>query len=350
MYVDKKAYSHKAMINCRDYSYDYLRAFATLMIICCHIFQGFGVSAEFGYYLGGTYVDVFLLLSAYLLGITSKRSIESRPLLFLKKRTIRIIPTYYTYLTVTFLLIIFLIGWDSLSWRQIISHYLFLNWFWQSSRIAEPPLPQIGHLWFMSCIIFSYLSVTIWALIARGFPHSRIFNRGLSWCVYFVVLSIAATIVTTKIRFAVYPFTVVLGFILFFFQGQEIIVKFRSIKPSVIVLLLIIGNLSSIFFYLRDGYNYPSLIFWINIINSFLWIASAPIIFRRDHISRAALFISSISFEMFLVHHAFCLGAYSLAQYMPVWMASIFVFLIAILGGGVLSMLTKTIIRLFQRY
>lgn len=324
-----------------DYSYDYLRAFAAIMIVFCHIFQGFNISVGIGYYLGGTYVDVFLLLSAYLLGKSSRNTIAYRPWHFMKKRGGRLIPTYYTYLTITFLIIVFFLGLGSLSFKQVVAHYTFMNWFWPASRIADYPLPQIGHLWFMSCILFGYISVVVWSQLLKRIPP---LDTKKSWVAYFVIVAIITTALTSKIRMAVYPFTVILGFSLLFFRGIEIMNYIRRVQPAILVSLLVIGNVGAVLYYLFGGYDYPAIIFWINILNACLWIATAPIIFRRDKITKLVSFLSAISFEIYLVHHPFCLGAYSIVQYMPIWLAIICVLAIAIAGGWLLSVTTSALL------
>lgn len=326
-----------------DYSYDYLRAFATVMIVFCHIFTGFGVSVEIGYYLGSTYVDVFLLLSAYLLGLSSRNNVKDHPWNFLKKRTGRVIPTYYTYLTITFLLIVLFIGVDNLSGKQLVSHYLFLNWLWPSSRVANYPLPQLGHLWFMSCIILGYLSVVVWSQVIRRVPKM---DTDKAWLMFFAFWSIAATLVTMRVRIAIYPFTIVLGFMLLFFRGREIISFIQKLRPIALISVLIICNSGGGIYYLLGGYDYPAIVFWINLLNAYLWIASAPAIFSRDKIPGVVSFLSAISFEIYLVHHPFCLGAYSLAQYMPIWLAIVCVFVIAIAGGWILSVITRALLNI----
>lgn len=325
-----------------DFSYDYLRAFAAIMIVLCHIFLGFGINREFGYYFGGTYVDVFLLLSAYLLGLSSENKGIDSPWRFLKKRCHRLVPTYYTFLTISFLLIVIFIGFNSISYKQILGHYLFLNWFWESSRIGDPPLPQIGHLWFMSCILFAYVMVIIWSQFSK---RIKFLNSDRFWKIYFITFAIAATILTVRIRVAVYPCTVILAFVLLFFRGSKIISRVQQIPSEILISLLILGNIGALFFYFNNGFNYPSLIFWINLVNAFLWIASAPIVFNIRKSNRAVLFISSISFEIYLIHHPFCMGALSLKNYFPVWLSIIFVFFNAILGGVILNFLTTAVLK-----
>lgn len=329
----------------RDYCYDYLRAFSAIMIVICHICQGYGISLELGYYLGGTYVDVFLLLSAYLLGISSRDKICSHPLQFLKKRTQRLIPTYYMFLTLSFIIIFIFIGYDALSIKQVFGHYLFLNWFWNSSQVYSSPLPQLGHLWFMSCIMFSYILMLVISQILRKMPT---LNIRKNWIIFFGVVAMLATIATLKVRFMVYPFTVLLAFTLLFFRGREIMSRIRRINSVTLIVLLVIGNICGILYYLLGGYGYPVAIFWINLVNACLWIATAPIIFSTTRISRSILFISTISFEIYLIHHPFCLGEYSLKHYMPVWLASICVFAISIIGGMILSLITSNILKFYH--
>lgn len=223
-----------------NYSYDYLRAFSAIMIVLCHIFMGFGINAEIGYYLGGTYVDVFLLLSAYLLGLSSRNKIANQPWQFMKKRCGRLVPTYYSFLTITFLLILTLIGSDALSSKQIIGHYLFLNWFYPSSRIESIPLPQIGHLWFMSCIMLGYFIVVVCSLILKRFPS---LNNKNNWFFYFSLWALISTFITMRVRFAVYPCTVVLAFVLLFFKGREIMDYVRKLRPAILISLLVICNM-----------------------------------------------------------------------------------------------------------
>lgn len=324
-----------------NYSYDYLRAFAALMIVFCHIFTGFGIKSEIGFYLGGTFVDVFLLLSAYLMGLSSADKIKNKPVQFLKKRTGRVIPTYYTYLSITLLIIILFLGIDAISGKQAISHYLFFNWFWKASRIADAPLPNLGHLWFMSCIMLGYISVVVWSQVLKKFP---LLDSKKNWISYFAVLAIFSTLVIFKIRIAIYPCTILLAFVLLFFKGREIIDYVRKLKPAILISLLITCNMGGVIYYLLGGYDYPILIFWINLLNACLWIATAPLIFNSEKISKLVSFLSAISFEIYLVHHPFCLGAYSLVQYMPIWLAIICVLAIAIAGGWLLSVTTSALL------
>lgn len=326
-------------MNNRDYSYDWLRAFSAIMIVLCHICQGFGISSTLGYYLGGTYVSVFLILSAYLLGIKHKERIAHNPGLFLKKRVNRILPTYYTYLTLTFTVIV-VFGLGYLELRQAIGHYLFLNWFIPSIRIDHQPLPQLGHLWFMSCIVASYLILTISAIL-------KISNRTKKfWICMTIVTTLLCTILCSVSRYFIYPSVVVTLFPLVFFVGDDLLQYiYRRVSKIFLIGLLLFFNIVSIIGYHYGLYGYPALVFWSIAINSVLWIAATPFVFNRNYLPNIVAFISNISFELYLIHHPFCLGYYSLAKYMPVCLAIISVYTISIVLAYVLHIIVNFTMR-----
>ena len=309
----------------RDYSYDWLRAFSAIMIVLCHICQGFGISPKLGYYLGGTYVSVFLVLSAYLLGIKHKERIVINPGSFLKTRMIRIIPTYYTYLSLVFI-ITGVFGLGHLELRQAIGHYLFLNWFIPSIRIDHQPLPQLGHLWFMSCIVAAYLILTISAILKLSNRTKRF------WICLTIVTTLVCTVLCSVSRYFIYPSVVVTLFPLVFFVGDELFQYiYRRVSKNVLIGLLLLSNICSIVGYHYGLYQYPTLVFGSIAINSVLWIAATPYVFKRNSIPSGIAFVSSISFEIYLIHHPLCLGYYSLAKYMPIGLAIVSVYAVSIL-------------------
>lgn len=329
----------------RDYSYDWLRAFSAIMIVLCHICQGFGINTSLGYYLGGTYVSVFLMLSAYLLGEHYKERIADAPWRFLKSRIKRLTPTYYTYLTTIFI-IIGLCGLGHLALKQIVGHYLFLNWFIPSTRIYQSPLPQLGHLWFMSCIVLAYLIITLFSLILGFVKRTKEF-----WLYSTIGMLCVGTLLCSYSRYFVYPSVVLSLFPLVFFKGNAVFSYIRKTSKPILIVTLLFCNLGAIICYQYGLYKNPPFVFGAIAINSILWIASTPVIFNRKYIPKVVAFISSISFEIYLVHHPFCLGYYSLANYMPTGIAVIMVFMISVILAYLLNLLssftTNCILRIF---
>lgn len=117
-------------------------------------------------------------------------------------------------------------------------------------------------------------------------------------------------------------------------------------QPKSTCLITCNKQYGGVIYYIAGGYEHPALIFWVNLLNATLWIACAPLIFSREKAPRAVMFISSISFEIYLIHHPFCMGTYSLNHYMPAWMAIISIFAIAITGGWLLSVITSVLLNI----
>lgn len=319
----------------RDYSYDWLRAFSAIMIVLCHICLGFRINISLVHYLGGTYVSVFLILSGYLLGEHYRERIADAPWQFLKSRTNRLVPTYYTYLTIIFI-VIGVCGLGHLALKQIVGHYLFLNYFIPSLRINQSPLPQLGHLWFMSCIVLAYLIITSFSLILNFVKRTKEF-----WLYYTIGMACICTLLCSYSRYFVYPSIVLSLFPLVFFKGNVIFLYIRNVSKPILIAALLLCNIGAIIGSQYQLYEIPSFSFWANVINSVLWIAVSPIIFNRKHIPKVVAFISSISFEIYLVHHPFCLGHYSLANYMPTGIAVIMVFMISVILAYLLNLLSS---------
>lgn len=324
------------MEDTKDYSYDWLRAFSAIMIVLCHICQGFGISPNLAYYLGGTYVSVFLVLSAYLLGKRYSEYIINFPFDFLKKRVIKLVPTYYTYLIILFFIIAVFTGREYLSIQQIIGHFLFLNWFVPSIRIYSAPLPQLGHLWFMSAIISAYVSVVIFSKI-----HSNIAKYIKNfWTIYMLITFCVGIYLCDLSRHFIYPSIILVLFPSLFYNGDKFIGLIRNASNRVLITTLLISNLVSIIGFYHGLYENSSVLFIAITINAILWIASAPILFYRRK-TTIPTFISMISFEIYLIHHPFCLGYYSLSKYMSTEYAVIGVFIISIVLGYILHLLCK---------
>lgn len=327
-----------------DYSFDYLRAVSAVMIVVCHICQGFGLNPELGFYLGATFVSVFLILSAYLWGLRHRDGIFESPTGFLVSRLGKLCPTYYIFLTISFLLISFFIGVWNMSPMEVLGHFLFLNWFVTSTRIDSAPLPHMGHLWFMSCIIMAYSIITVMA-------YCFIFrNKSIGfWSSYLFLALLAGSSLCAVSRIFIYPSVVLTLFPPFFFKGKELIELTHKVSRKYLIKLFVIINVVTITAFQFGLRNNPVLVYISITITAFLWIVCTPLIFNRERIPSWIAFISAISFEMYLIHHPFCLGTYSLSKYFPTWLSIPMVFAISIVGGYSLNRLVAIYFVAIQR-
>lgn len=249
----------------------------------------------------------------------------------------RLCTTYYTYLTLLFI-VIGLCGLGHLALKQVVGHYIFLNWFLPPTRIYQSPLPQLGHLWFMSCIVWAYLIITLLPLILGFVKRTNKF-----WLYSTIGWFVCGTLLCSYSRYFIYPSVVLSLYPLVFFKGNVVFSYIRRVPRLILVVILLLCNLGTIVGFQYGLYENPPLVFGTITINSMCWIAATPVIFNRKHIPKAVAFISTISFEIYLVHHPFCLGHYSLANYMPTWMAVIIVFTISVVLAYLLSLLVKIV-------
>lgn len=148
----------------RILQFDYIRVVSLLGILLCHsLFE----SVHYGWlgrYLALTFNFIFLVLSAFLFGLTwTKNGRPAYDRRFLKKRFTKLSRTYYPYLVALFIFLY--ISQDYFSPRNIISHFAYLPWF--------DKVEGFGHLWFMTMIMICY--ACIWIL--TKFVNARIHHK-----------------------------------------------------------------------------------------------------------------------------------------------------------------------------
>lgn len=129
----------------KQYGLSMVRLIAMISIISCHIMQYFGnISC---YYLN-VGVWFFLFISGFLYG---KKDI-SDVMVFYKKRLVRILIPYYIILGV--IILVNLLQGENITAKDVISSILCLQWYGKT-------VPNCGHLWYISCILFCYLITPI---------------------------------------------------------------------------------------------------------------------------------------------------------------------------------------------
>lgn len=136
--------------NSRIVEFDYIRVISLVGILLCHsLFECNGFD-WLGRYFALTFNFLFLILSAFLIGIAW--DIKGRKAYkkdFLWKRIGKLSRTYYPYLALLFIFLYLSQGYFSI--KNIVSHLLYLSWF--------DKIDGFGHLWFMTMIVICYFGV-----------------------------------------------------------------------------------------------------------------------------------------------------------------------------------------------
>jgi len=194
------------------------------------------------------------------------------------------------------------------------------------------------HLWFMNCIILSYSSVWI-------FSQFEIFKRNMCnnvFCFFFFISFVLIEFVTVLFGFPEYFGICTMLYILFFYRGKDFyswIINQNSFIASFAFLSVnIISFLFYNYFHLVD---YKLLKAFIDLFSALTLIGFISNVLTNMKRNAIIAFISSISFEMYLIHHPFVSGYYSFYNDFNPFIATLFVFSTCILGGLLLHNIGK---------
>lgn len=297
-------------------SLNYLRVFAILAIIIGHICLRLGLEGT-GRYCGYVFVDVFFLLSALLLGL--KYGDNKLGGTFLLKRYARLSCTYYPFLIISIVALLCL--GNRVTFLNIISHFTYTNYIIQDSILGT----SFGHLWFMSLIMMCYVLITI---LSRWKYSRKIFQMPLLAAA--ILLCICCGYVC-ELHHMPNRIVLVLGFFCFvFFNAHTILSWAKAINLPKSIIISILTNVLVLFLFniniIGDGNRL--IRDWCVLIAALAWFPLfCKIGNKRNQVSNIIDFLSSISFEMYLVHHPFVLGKYSVFNHTD------------IVGGGYFSSL-----------
>ena len=158
-----------------------IRLLAMLSIIACHFCQYY--NSEWAWWLN-VGVQVFFIISGYLYG---SKSIDE-PILWLKKRFVKILTPYYIFLTFAIIGYI-IVSPDILGAGNIISSYLVVG-----------TIKGISHLWFVSYILFCYIITPYLAALRDSLSNKNLLFSIGSIVVIFGVYSIIEILVNGYFR------------------------------------------------------------------------------------------------------------------------------------------------------
>lgn len=149
-----------------------IRLFAMLSIIACHICQFF--NSEWAWWLN-VGVQVFFIISGYLYGC----KIIDEPIQWLKNRFMKILTPYYIFLTLAIVGYL-IISPEILGLGNILSSYL-----------AVGTIKGMGHLWFVSYILFCYI-ITPYLASIRDYLSNK--NLLYVFCIITVLVGLYSII------------------------------------------------------------------------------------------------------------------------------------------------------------
>lgn len=269
---------------------DNIRALSIICIVVCHYLIFGGVDPNLGVYLGGGGNVNFFLVSAMLYGQKWKDNggkvfkLSS----FIKKRVIRIgIPLWMYLVCILTLFIIFQVG---VTIKETIANFIFLG--------AFQKLEGNGHLWFLTVMVMCYLNYV-------QLSRAELKNINL----------ILLTILGIFLYFFLESNSMSGNFILIltitswmFLKTEDIIDLIEKINPWLFVIIVIFVN-TGVIWLLENGL-FESYRIWIYPLLDICGILLFCFLYKFLPSKGGPLFsfISSISYEIYLVHHTLCAG------------------------------------------
>lgn len=276
-------------------SLNILRAVSIVGIIIGHGCLQMGYEPV-GRFCGYLFVQIFFLLSAYLLGI--KYSSTTIEINFLIKRWKRLSVVYYPYLIIVICLILLFGG--NVTWKNVLTHFTYTNYFLHDSICGV----SWGHLWYMSMLMFCYVS-----LLALRRKVDFLF-RGL-WLFVLAVVTLGVCVVCIRYKIPSRIPIVVVSYLIVFKRAKDICLWLNNLRGQnvcVYIFLLLCNVICLVLFLFWDLNDKLLIRDIIVLITACSWLLFSMTVLSDVKCGKVLGFISTISFELYLIHHPFVLG------------------------------------------
>lgn len=313
--------------------FDLLRVMAMAMIVGCHFLRSIGFY-QFDIPLGCVGNMIFFSMSGWLLGLAWRN--RGYPVLgwhFLRHRLFRLAVPLWLF-AIPYMLAFSVLGCE-LSWKAVIYNLVLLNWF---DRI-----PGMTPYWFITAIAFFYLTVS---LITQAALINEI-RRCLVAC--FVTLTAVGGQVLLSCFGIQYGYILVIyasGLLCFLFSNEILFVftsKRLSHVPITLLFAIVLCQLFGFWYFVRRGVIIVGtpMCYYATILPAVSIIVLVFRLYGKLGSGKIISFLSSISYEVYLVHAAIILVISSRIDSKMVYFV-LYLFLI-VSGGFLLHSLSKVV-------
>lgn len=276
--------------------FDYLRAFAILGILLCHFFFNWNETMGLGRFCGNTFNALFIAMSGLLLGMKNSTMADSGyKTSFLRKRFTKLSFVYYPFLVFVFLFYIF-VEKNTLLIRDVVMHTAYLPWF--------DKLSGFEHLWFMTMISMCYIAVFLYSKINESM------GKGIVGICFMCSLVIGYFMEEIGL-----PGQMLLYLSLFLacHYNANYMTDWLKKKNTIEVLTVSILTITSFVYLFYNGlYDRCRLLAEMGgVLCAMAFFSMMVTLLYNVRENKVVVFIAGISFEIYLVHHVFAFGDYS---------------------------------------
>jgi peptidoglycan/LPS O-acetylase OafA/YrhL len=287
----------------RDTVLDTLRGIAALMVVMFHLTSG---RHDYGFYLGVTGVDLFFIISGFVIFMSLNKTKSSRS--FVVNRFIRLYPTYWACATFTFLLnCAYALRHKSLTTDSVINYIVNMTMFQHYLGISNLD----GTYWTLIIEMVFYLTMLVIYYFGQ-LKRIEVIGSLLTGAALFLFVFIRIIYPGTyeKIKF-IYP---LLNHFPLFFAGI-IFYLIKNNRPTLVRYVMIglcfVASCLSYDSLGRSGVSYNEHI-WMLV--TYFVIFTFYVNSKLDWLTnKMSLFLGTISYALYLIHMT--LGLYYLRPF-----------------------------------
>lgn len=312
-----------------------LHVIGVIIIFSCHVFQVTGPRLVGETLMAG--IPLFLFVSGFLAGFKEVPFNQ----LWMKRKAKRILLPYYVMLIVVF---VAYVSWGGQfipkQWivlfvnLQGLTNFLFFNdqiGYWSPLNIG------LGHFWFVTIILLCYLLVPVVNACYKQLPWLQ---RNV-WKFLLLLLFVAEPIL---VYYNITIGNILIFFIGFFFAKKKIVITPKLFTWSMIAMCLFVSLRVLSRNYLDDTilYNHyisglASKAIGIGIVMMVFQIRDwCPVFVDKIAKWKVIVWLDSIIYEVFLVHHIFIKGSWSVFNFVNSTVEAVGFMLVISLAGSYL--------------
>jgi peptidoglycan/LPS O-acetylase OafA/YrhL len=315
----KKIYDDEVNNPKRVFSLDTLRALAIILVLVCHLISRIGSQNSTAYYFGTLGVEIFFVLSGFLIGGIIIKSFNEEDKFKIKKvknfwvrRWFRTLPNYYLVLIVS--IIIYSVYYHSFILKDLsnLRYFIFIQ------NLTNPPGSFFSVSWSLAVEEWFYLLFPLILLVTSKFvkdKYKTLISAVSIFILSIIILKIVIALSFTNLGFSSFQYMMPLrldsiGFgilIAIIYSYRKELWDKHKIKLFVIGSILFIST--SLYYYLvvlAENEGIIARIFFFDILSlsiamlfPFLYSLKR---FKNKFISRLIVHISLTSYSIYLVH------------------------------------------------
>lgn len=320
-----------------------LHVVACGMILLCHFFQDAKIGSLGEVFLGG--LSLFFIVAGFLTGL--KPAFNAK---WLKSRFRRLLVPYFVIILIMMALIYcFTTDFNSKSASHLLLCAQGINYFyWPYNSYGS--FPGMGHLWYVTIILLCFIITPLldWTYKKLDLSLRRIYlSIAALVCIVQPLLILAGIQISYIISFLIgfifarQNYTVTTQRFLCFVGIFVMITAIRFIGMAFIDGSIIYDRYIALVSQGATGWLVFATVFWLGRVvdDNMKTIGDSAIV----------LYLSSIIYEIYLLHYFFLRGPWPISKYIPnLLVADMLVVLLSIIVGTALSKGISKISKLFQ--